>query len=173
MAGFGLAALFISPLAASVVSELAAGNFSPRLLSVLLILLGLVVSPFVVEIWGMASDSARRRLESWIMLPSAIIAMSVVYIYGAFWRPLLFPLLVPSVMGPATFGWVLGSVDGAISALALAYIVPRLIRYFQANLKAKSYRRQIPSLRALKHETLGIFLFYWVLAHLTVLGLLS
>jgi hypothetical protein len=107
------------------------------------------------------------------MLPCAIIAMSVVYIYGAFWRPLLFPPLVPSIIGPATFGWVLGSVDGAISALALAYIVPRLIRYFQANLKAKSYRMQIPSPRALKHETIGVFVVYWVFAHLTVLGLLS
>jgi hypothetical protein len=159
---WGFAALLLSPVLWQLFFV---GDYSPGNLSAFLILLGFIVLPFVVDSLGTIFGNAKTAFVSWIMLTTAILTMLVMYLYVAFWRVHVLPLFVPSVMSRAAFGWVWGIVDGFIVFIPLTYIVRQLIRYFQVNLKAKSYRRQIPnSIREFRPYMLLLFLCYWFLA---------
>jgi hypothetical protein len=141
------------------------GDHSHGTVSSFLILMGFIVVPFVVDYLGTIFGNVKMTFVSWVMLATAIITMLVMYLYVAFWRVYVLPLFVPSVMSRGTFGYLWGIVDSFILFIPLAYIVRRLIHYFQANLKAKSHRRQLPnSFREFRAYMLLLFLSYWYLA---------
>lgn len=121
------------------------GDHSSGTVCSFLILLGFIVLPFVVASLGTIFGKVMMIFVSWVMLTTAILTMLVMYLYDAFWRVHVLPLFVPSVMNRATFGSLWGIVDGLVVIIPLTYIVQRLIGYFQANLKVKSHRRQLPN----------------------------
>lgn len=143
------------------------GDHSSGTVSSFLILLGFIVLPFVVASLGTIFGKVMMIFVSWVMLATAVITMLVMYLYVAFWRVDVLPLLVPSVMSRATFGWIWGILDCFAIFIPLTYIERRLIRYFQANLRVKSYRRQLPNpTREFRSYMLLVFLCYWFLAFL-------
>ena len=141
-------------------------NYSTRLLAVFLILVGGVVLPFLTEMRAIATDSVRTRLLSWTMLVASIIVTGEYYLYHAFWMTYAKPFFVPSVMTyPDYVVWVTAFIDVIVILSVLTYATHRIIRHFKANLKTKSYRNQIPSLREwVVRDQLKVFFLYWALA---------
>jgi fumarate reductase subunit D len=160
---WGFAALLLSPVLWQLFFV---GDHSSGTVSSFLILLGFIVLPFVVGSLGTIFGKVMMTFVSWVMLATAILTMLVMYLYVAFWRVHVLPLFVPSVMSRATFGSLWGIVDFFVVLIPLTYIARRLIRYFQANLKVKSYRKQLPSsIREFRSYMLLLFLCYLFLAY--------
>ena len=166
---FTLAAVLLSP----IVNQLLTG-FSTYVLAVFRLLLGIVLLPFGVEIWGIMSGSAKIRFYSWSMLILCIIATGSVYMYGGIWRVYLKPLLVPNVMSLSSFILLTSVISSTITCGSMRYSIGRLIHHFRANLKEKSYREQIPVFHSLEGRIfvliLGLYTvveFYavWFLLH--------
>jgi hypothetical protein len=141
-------------------------NYSTRLLAAFLILVGGTALPFLMEMKAIASDSVRTRLLSWTMLVASITVTGEYYLYHAFWMTYAKPFFVPSVMTYPDYAvWMTAFIDVAVIFPVMTYASHRIIRHFQANLKAKSYRNQIPSLREwVGRDQLRVFFLYWALA---------
>jgi hypothetical protein len=157
-----LGAIFLSP----VFVQLLLG-YSARLLGIFLILLGGIILPYLVETRGIASDSARARCLSWIMVTASIIVTGEYYLYFAFWRGYAMPFFVPSVMSYPDYAYLFTPlIDTIVITVGMNYAASRVIRYFRTNLKRKSYRDQIPTLHScfVGRDSLLVFWPYWVLA---------
>jgi hypothetical protein len=141
-------------------------NYSTRLLAVFLILVGGIALPFLMEMRAIASDSVRTRLLSWTMLVASITVTGEYYLYHAFWMTYAKSFFVPSVMTYPDYAvWMTALIDVIVIFSVMTYATHRIIRHFQANLKTKSYRNQIPSLRewVARDYQLRVFLLYWAL----------
>jgi hypothetical protein len=140
-----------SPIGLSpIASQLLFGNYSARLLAIFVVLLTGLVLPFVVEISAVVSASARRRFLSWVMLMTSMLVMTADYVADAF----LMRGVAPSLTGIPS---------GLIIWYTVRYSAGRLSRYFQANLRSKSYRAQIAAFTStwgLKRDVLTILFFY-------------
>lgn len=157
-----LGAIFLSPVFVQLLL-----NYSTRLLGIFLILLGGIVLPYLVEMRGVASDSVRARCLSWIMLTASIIVTGEYYLYHAFWMVYAMPFFVPSVMSYPDYAvWFTALIDTIIILVGMTYAASRVIRYFRTNLKRKSYRNQIPTLRSffMGRDWLLVYGLYWSLA---------
>jgi hypothetical protein len=166
---FMLATALLSP----VVTQLLIG-FNMHILAVLLLLVGVLVLPFVIEIWGIMSESVKLRFYSWTMVILCMIATGTIYLYGGILRVYLRPLLVPRSMSLGNFILLSSVIDGLITLEGMRQSIRRLIRHFLTNLKGKSYRADVPVF----HDGMGwnfilIYVFYlcvefsavWFLLH--------
>jgi hypothetical protein len=141
---------------------------------IIVVFVGALVLPAVVEVWGIISNSAKVRFYSWAMVIVCIVAVGMIYLYGFVWLAYVKPILVPSVMDLFSFVLIFNTVDTIIVIASMTYGIGRLIRHFGANLKSKSHRIQIPIFRGwLPFRFLLLFTFYvyaeyipiWFLLH--------
>jgi hypothetical protein len=146
-------------------------NYSTRLLAVFLILVGGIALPFLIEMRAIASDSVRTRLLSWTMLVGSIAITGEYYLYHAFWMTYARPFFVPSFMTYPDYAvWMTSFIDVIIILSVMTYASHRIIRHFRANLKTKSYRNQIPSLREwVGRDQLRVFFLYWFLTFVAMI----
>ena len=156
---FMVAAALISPLVPLLLMD-----FNTRILSVFLLLLGTLVLPFVVEILGIISESAKIRFYSWAMIILCICGTANTYLYGGVLRPLLRTVLVPYVMSLSDFMLLTGLVISLITYGSMHYALRRLSRHFRANLKSELYREQIPDF----HNGVGRTLFSMYIGYTAV-----
>jgi hypothetical protein len=143
-----------------------------RNLGLFLILFGALVLPFIVEIYGILTESAKARFYSWAMTILCIIALGVLYWYGGIVLRYLKPVVVPSFIDLFNFALIFSTVDTLGSYFIMYISLSRLIRYFRTYL-AEEYRDEIPLFQGksgLKYMLL--FIFYLSLEYVALWYLL-
>lgn len=146
-------------------------DYDIQVLGQFCLLLLCVVVPFVVQVWGIISESVRKRFLSWVMLLTAIFVIVLAYVSWIL-VSVLSQLIVMMFVVDA-FRFLVGLVVGMAQAAYQRYlIVDSLSRFFLRNLHSQRRRKQIPrNSSTFKREAFLIGIFYYLVS-VFVVGLL-
>jgi len=165
---------FLFAVAAAALWSVVAQLLVDFKMHILVVFVGALVLPALVEVWGIISDSAKARFYSWAMMIVCIVAIGMTYLYSSIWFVYVRPLLVPSIVDLLGFVLIFNTVDAIIVIVSMTCGIGRLVRHFRANLRKKSHLEQIPIFRGwLPFRFLLIFTLYvygeyaaiWYLLH--------